>query len=106
VYVTVDYASPGQVVELNRAGTVVWRWRPLGPQRLDHPSLARPLPNGDILVTDDYHHRILVVDPRTDRVVWQYGRTGVAGHAPGMLDHPDGLDLLAPNATIGLLAAR
>jgi outer membrane protein assembly factor BamB len=100
VYVTVDYSSPGQVLEFNARGRVLWRWRPLGAQRLDHPSLARPLPNGDILVTDDFNHRILVVDPTTNHVVWQYGSTGQAGSAPGLLDNPDGLDVVAPNALI------
>ena len=106
LFVTVDYSSPGQVLEMTSQGRVRWRWRPSGAHHLDHPSLGRPLPNGDVLVTDDYRHRILVVDPRTDRVVWQYGHTDIAGRGPGYLDNPDGLDLVAPNSEIGVLGGR
>ena len=100
VYLTVDYSSPGQVLEFTKTGKVLWRYRPLGAQRLDHPSLGRPLPNGDVLVTDDYNHRVIVIDPKTNKVVWQYGVKGVAGRAPGYLNNPDGLDLPVPNALI------
>jgi hypothetical protein len=54
------------------------------------------LPNGDVLLNDDYDDRVIVVDPRTDQIVWQYGHDGVAGSAPGYLDNPDGVDLLPP----------
>ena len=47
-----------------------------------------------IAVTDDWHHRVVVIDPRTKRIVWQYGHLGVASSAPGYLSKPDGLDLL------------
>ena len=36
---------------------------------LDRPALALPLPNGDIIANDDYNHRVIVVDPKTDRIV-------------------------------------
>jgi hypothetical protein len=47
-----------------------------------------------IAVTDDWHHRIVVVDPQTKRIVWQYGRLGVPSPSAGFLSKPDGLDLL------------
>jgi hypothetical protein len=47
-----------------------------------------------IAVTDDWHHRVVVIDPRTKQIAWQYGHTGVASSAPGYLSKPDGLDLL------------
>ncbi|HLG91663.1 MAG TPA: hypothetical protein VKY15_01635, partial [Acidimicrobiales bacterium] len=53
-------------------------------------------PNGDVLCNDDFNHRVIVVDPRTDSVVWQYGHTGQAGSAPGYLAKPDGVDLAPP----------
>ena len=37
------------------------------------PSLGLPLPNGDILVNDDFNDRVIVIDPVTNRIVWQYG---------------------------------
>jgi DNA-binding beta-propeller fold protein YncE len=94
-YLTADYADPGQIVEFSTQGRLLWR---LGG--FSKPSLALPLPNGDILVNDDFNHRVVVVDPRTNRVVWQYGHTGVAGQAPGYLNDPDGVDLVPPGSLL------
>jgi len=89
------FTDPGKIVEVTRTGRVTWSFGSLsGPDRLDKPSLAVRLPNGFIAVTDDWNHRVIVVDPRTKTIVWQYGRTGVAGAKRGLLDKPDGLDLL------------
>ena len=42
-----------------------------------------PVPNGDILVNDDYNDRVSRDrSPVTNRIVWQYGHTGVAGTRP------------------------
>jgi hypothetical protein len=49
-----------------------------------------------IALNDDFHHRVVVIDPHTNRIVWQYGHTGVAGTAPGFLHIPDGVDLAPP----------
>ena len=97
-YLTVDYSYPGQIVVFNRAGQALWRYAPTtgAPAELDHPSLAMALPNGDLLLNDDYNDRVIVVDARTDKIVWQYGQDGIAGGAPGYLDNPDGVDLLPP----------
>jgi hypothetical protein len=91
-----DYSSPGGVVILARhTGRLLWRYQPSsGPGELDHPSLATMLPNGDILVGDDYNNRIVVIDPRTKRIVWHYGHNGVAGTARGYLYIPDGFDFI------------
>ncbi len=95
-YVTADYSYPGQIVIFNRAGHTLWRFRPTGAQTLNHPSLALPLPNGNILVNDDYNNRVIVIDPKKKRIVWQYGHYGVPGTAPGYLNNPDGVDLAPP----------
>jgi len=96
-YLTVDYSSPGQVLIFNRAGQAIWRWDVTsGPNELNHPSLAMALPDGDILLNDDYNDRVIVIDPRRNRIVWQYGHDGVQGTGPGYLDNPDGVDLLPP----------
>ncbi|ABK52007.1 hypothetical protein Acel_0233 [Acidothermus cellulolyticus 11B] len=98
-YLTVDYSPIGQVVIFDRYGHEIWRWRyASGPNRLRYPSLAEALPNGDILVTDDHNDRVIVIDPKQNRIVWQYGHTGVPGSAPGYLNIPDGLDPLPPYA--------
>ena len=96
VFVTADYSDPGQVVEFTSSGQLVWRYAPTGAQALDRPSLALPLPNGDVILNDDWNHRVIVVDPRTNKIVWQYGHTGIPGAAPGYLDKPDGVDLVPP----------
>ncbi len=94
-YLTADYSQPGQVVEFSSSGQLLWRFG-----GLNHPSLALPLPNGDILVNDDYNDRVIVIDPLTHRIVWQYGHTGVPGTAPGYLNDPDGLDLVPPDSML------
>ncbi len=96
VYLSVDYVKPGTIETFDAKGHVLWRFSPRGKDALDHPSLALPLPNGDILANDDYNDRVIVVDPRTNSIVWQYGHTGVAGAKPGYLHTPDGVDLVPP----------
>jgi len=99
-YLTVDYSNPGQVVEFTSTGHLLWR---MGG--FNQPSLALPLPNGDILLNDDFNHRVCVVDPATNRIVWQYGHTGKSGSAPGYLNDPDGVDLVPPDSLLVTHAA-
>ena len=94
-YLTADYSDPGQVAEFTSSGRVVWR---MGG--FNQPSLALPLPNGDILLNDDFNHRVCVVDPVTHHIVWQYGHTGKAGRGPGYLSDPDGVDLVPPDSLL------
>ncbi|MDA8311911.1 MAG: hypothetical protein M0Z46_15130 [Actinomycetota bacterium] len=96
VFLTTAYTKPGVVEEFNTRGQVLWRYAPTGTAALNQPSLALPLPNGDVLLNDDWNDRVIVVDPKTDQVVWQYGVTGVPGSAPGYLFKPDGVDLAPP----------
>jgi outer membrane protein assembly factor BamB len=94
-YLTADYSDPGQVVEFDSRGRLLWRHG-----GFNHPSLALPLPNGDILLNDDFNDRVCVLDPATGRIVWQYGHTGVPGRGPGYLDDPDGVDLAPPDSLL------
>ncbi len=88
-----DYSKPGAVLIVNRRGHVLWRYGPTtGPAELDHPSLAIMLPNGNIAVNDDYGDRVVVVDPKKHRIVWQYGHDYWPGTTPGYLNIPDGMD--------------
>jgi DNA-binding beta-propeller fold protein YncE len=103
-YLTVDYSYPGQVVIFDRSGRTIWRYRPTGAATLNHPSLAVGLPNGHLMLNDDANHRVIVVDPRTNQVVWQYGETGRPGSAPGFLNNPDGVDLAPPYSLLGTYA--
>jgi hypothetical protein len=101
VFLSVDYADPGTIMEFDSRGHVLWRFSPGGREALNHPSLALPLPNGDVLANDDYNDRVIVVDPRINQIVWQYGHTGVAGTRPGYLNIPDGVDLAPPYQLVG-----
>ena len=94
-YLTADYSDPGQVVEFDTHGRLLWR---MGG--FNQPSLALPLPNGDILLNDDFGHRVVVADPATNRIVWQYGHTGAAGQGPGYLNDPDGVDVVPPDSLL------
>lgn len=96
VFLSVDYTNPGAIETFDSHGRLRWRYAPKGRNALDHPSLALPLPNGDILANDDYNDRVIVVDPRTNRIVWQYGHTARPGSKPGYLNTPDGVDLAPP----------
>jgi hypothetical protein len=97
LYLMTDYDPPaeGRVLEFNRQGQVSWLYdAQAGDAMLKKPSLAERLPNGLIMVNDDYRNRVVVIDPATDSIVWQYGITDVSGTTPGMVSIPDGFDLL------------
>jgi putative pyrroloquinoline-quinone binding quinoprotein len=91
----VDYSNPGAILRVSPRGHVLWRYGPrAGPGRLDHPSLAILLPDGMIALNDDFRDRVVVIDPKTSRIVWQYGRTDRNGRRPGYLSAPDGIDVI------------
>jgi len=99
-YLIADYSQPGQIVEFNHQGQILYRYHPSsGPGELNHPSLVEMLPSGVFMANDDYYDRMVAIDPATGALVWQYGVTGNAGKGPGMLNTPDGFDLLLPNGT-------
>lgn len=94
------YTDPGAVVEMSPQGKLLWEYQvPQGDGMLNHPSLAVKLPNGMVLLNDDYNDRVIVINPKTNKIVWQYGHTGVAGSSAGYLNVPDGVDLL-PNGVV------
>jgi len=102
LYLMTDYDPPaeGKVLEFTRSGTTPWIYDVTdGDGMLKKPSLAERLPNGLIMVNDDYRNRVVVIDPTTDAIVWQYGITDVAGTTPGMVSIPDGFDNLLANGT-------
>ena len=106
------FTTPGRVVEMTRTGHIVWSFGAAsGENRLDRPSLAIRLPNGLVAVNDDWRHRVVLVDPQTSRIVWQYGHTDIPSSAPGYLDKPDGMDFLPAStalhtALVGRAATR
>lgn len=94
--VVVDRTDPGKVAELDRdSGAVTWSYAPRrGAGRLDRPTIATVLPDGDVLVADSGNDRVIVIDPKTDAIVWQYGHTGIPGRRPGYLDAPSSITLV------------
>jgi hypothetical protein len=86
-YLTVDDSTPGQIVVFNRNGNALWTYRPTGAAQLSRPSLALPLPGGDIFAVDDAPTTIIVVEPRTNSVPWPYGHKA-PGRTPGVLGQP------------------
>lgn len=96
------YTHPGAIAEFSPSGQLLWLYRPTsGAGELNHPSLARMLSNRLVLATDDLNDRVVLIDPSTNAIVWQYGHRGVPGLAPGYLVQPDGLDLLPAGASPG-----
>jgi outer membrane protein assembly factor BamB len=94
--IVADFSKPGRVVIFDPAtGKLTWEYFVKeGDTMLDHPSIARELPDtGDVLIVDDLHDRVIVVDRKTKAIIWQYGELGVKGHKPGLLNYPDGVDL-------------
>jgi hypothetical protein len=99
-YLISDYSHPGAIVEFNHSGQVSYKYSPpSGPGELNQPSLTELLPSGVFLTNDDYRDRMVAIDPTTQALVWQYGVTDTPGTAPGMLNTPDGFDLLLPTGT-------
>lgn len=100
LYLIADYSTPGQILEFNREGQILYRYDVAnGPGMLDHPSLAEMLPSGVLMANDDYRNRMVAFDPTTRALVWQYGINDQAGTALGMLNTPDGFDLLRPDGS-------
>jgi hypothetical protein len=96
-YLVANYEKPGSIIEFDRSGHILYRYGPTsGVGSLNQPSLVELLPSGVFMLNDDYNDRMVAIDPASGAVVWQYGKFGVAGTAPGLLNVPDGFDLLAP----------
>jgi DNA-binding beta-propeller fold protein YncE len=97
--IATSHSHPGAVEEVSTAGKVLWSYGPTsGPGELDRPSLAVRLPGGDVLVCDSDNDRIIVIDPQTNTIVWQYGHTHVPGSKPGYLHTPDSAILVASSS--------
>jgi len=99
-YLIAGYTRPGVIMEFNRQGQVLYRYAiASGPGALNTPSLVELLPSGVFMLNDDSNDRMIAIDPATGATVWQYGLKGVPGTAPGLLNDPDGFDLLMANGT-------
>jgi hypothetical protein len=100
LYLLSDYSHPGGFIEFTREGAVVYRYQPpAGQGEMNQPSLTEVLPSGVFMTNDDFRDRMVAIDPATQALVWQYGVTDQPGTAPGMLNTPDGFDLILPDGT-------
>jgi outer membrane protein assembly factor BamB len=99
--IAVDHTHPGAVEIFTMGGKVLWSYAPKrGAGELFDPSLAEVLPDGDVIVSDDYHDRVVVIDYKTKKIVWQYGHLDVAAGTAGYLDVPVGFDLVHPHSLL------
>jgi len=95
--------ADNRVMIVDQAGAIVWQYGKAGvtgsgPNELNTPVQNTFLTNGDVLITDQGNQRVIEVDPFTDKpnkIVWQYGRTGVAGCGADELNSPNSAELLA-----------
>ncbi len=93
-FLIAGYTNPGRIIEISKQGNIVWEFDGVGTTTIDKPSLAVELPNGNILVNDDYNHRVIVISAQTKQIIWQYGVTGKPRKSSGQLNIPDGLDFI------------
>jgi outer membrane protein assembly factor BamB len=93
--IVVNRADPGMVEEFTAGGTALWRYDVTsGAGALNKPTLARVLPDGNVLVADSGNDRVVVIDHQTKKIIWQYGHTGKPGSTPGYLHTPDSVALV------------
>lgn len=86
LYALTDYAKPAGLYVVNWQGKIVWSYMVRsGPGMLNHASSINRLNNGNFLVSDDGNNRVVVINPSTHKIVWQYGTTGVSGSGPDQL---------------------
>lgn len=52
---------------------------------LHQPDKAFKINDYEVLINDGNNRRVIIVDQRTDKIVWQYGETLKMGSSPGLL---------------------
>ncbi|GAC1410956.1 MAG: hypothetical protein NVSMB53_05910 [Gemmatimonadaceae bacterium] len=92
--------ADNRVILVAPSGVIVWQYGKFGvtgagPNELNTPVQNTYLPNGDVLITDQGNQRVIQVERRGKRIVWQYGMTGVAGIGVNQLNNPNSAELLA-----------
>jgi hypothetical protein len=77
---------------ITRAGKVIWSAK---APNVRYPSVAFPTLDGKQVIVDDFWKpgRVVIFDPATRKLTWQYGEKGKKGFTPGLLNYPDGVDL-------------
>ncbi len=89
-----------KLVEVDRKQNVVWQFTgSVGGERnrIEHPHYGARLANGNTLVADTGHHR--VVEVRENAIVWQFGKRAEEGGTAKHLSQPRSAER-TPNGTI------
>ena len=92
--------ADNRVMLVDHSGHIVWQYGQFGvtgsgANQLSAPVQSTYLPNGHVLITDQGNQRVIEVAPPFNRIVWQYGDTGVGGSGPDQLQDPNSAELLA-----------
>lgn len=92
--------ADNRVMLVDREGHIVWQYGTFGvtgagDNELNTPVQDTYLPNGHVLITDQGNERVIEVEREHNRIVWQYGMTGVIGSGFDQLNNPNSAELLA-----------
>jgi len=84
-----DNCAPSGVIEVDREGTVVWRYRTRGTTATfsSQPTRAVRLCNGNTLISDQFNHQVIEIN-RDRNIVWEYGHYQQSGAGAGFLNAP------------------
>jgi hypothetical protein len=91
--------ADNRVMLVDREGETVWQYGKFGVTGAGFNELSSPvqntyLPSGHVLITDQGNSRIIEVERERNRIVWQYGMTGVPGIGRNQLNNPNSAELL------------
>lgn len=79
------------VQEIDRnTGALLWQFGVKDLQGFDDGLLHQPdksfkINDHEVLINDGNNRRVIIIDQRTDEIVWQYGETMKMGSTPGLL---------------------
>jgi outer membrane protein assembly factor BamB len=79
------------VQEIDRnTGSLLWQFgvkdlQGFGDGLLHQPDKSFKLNEYEVLINDGNNRRVIIIDQRTDEIVWQYGETMKMGSRPGLL---------------------
>lgn len=101
----VNGCPDNRVFLVNTHGSILWQYGQAGvtgsgPNQLNTPVHSLFLsgfphhPGFGVLITDQGNQRIILVNLRSGKIVWQYGTTGVAGSGPNQLNSPNSAEVL------------
>lgn len=89
-----------RLMEVDRKSQIIWQFTgSVGGERnrIEHPHFAAKLANGNTLVADTGHHR--VVEVRDNAIVWQFGKRAEEGNSLKHLSGPKSAER-TPGGTI------